>query len=564
MLKIIAAMALGVCSQSAFAQFTITDVVNAGSRLPSGRQSSGIAQGAVFLTLGRGVGPADFQQATFPLPTTDGLAGVNVQVIAADQIYDAPMVYVAANEVAAILPSSVPVGAATVKVTNNGVSASRAIRVVAAAFGIFTVATNSVEAAAFNVTGDGSFQANGITQTAAPGQDMLINGTGLGAISSDETQSGVTDVPASTVQVYVGVTPATVVSAGRGACCDGLDPNFRIPQGVAGWDVIRFTVPDGVAGCQIPVLVQTGSFISNVSTISIDASGTDCKPLRGILPQEFVDPLKDKKGLSGAFVGISRSTGITTNGAGVFSIRRTDNAATSLIHYNTIPADAFVAAYGAVLPNSCFIPPLATPAFALPLPTNLDAGASLTINGPAGTRTIPRLTIGNLTAYDPTVTLGNATPGNYLDPGHYTLTAPGGKDVSQFNTSIDLPSPPFTWTNQPTTPGLTIDRSEGYTIKWTGGTPGTLVTIVGGSTPVTTNFTLATSFRCDVAVEAGEFTIPPFALLNLAPTGTSNGLTYNGTLNLANTKIAPFKAPGLDIGILTNAATYTVTQVTYK
>jgi hypothetical protein len=281
------------------------------------------------------------------------------------------------------------------------------------------------------------------------------------------------------------------------------------------------------------------------------------------VPQEFVDPLKDKKGLSGAFIGIGRGSGISTTAAGALNVRSTDSASTSLIHYNTIPADAFVAAYGAVLPNSCFIPPSVTP-IALPPPTTLDAGAALTIKGPAGTRTIPRLTIGNLTAYDPSVTLGNATPGNYLDPGHYTLTAPGGKDVSQFETSIDLPARPFTWTNQLTTPGLTIDRSQGYTIKWTGGTPGTLVTIIGGSIPITTNFTLATSFRCDVPVEAGEFTIPPFALLNLVPTGTSGGLTYMGNLSLSNTVMTPFKAPGLDIGIFSNSVTYGVTPVTYK
>src|SRR5437899_50547 len=117
MLKLAVVTALGVYCQCAFGQFTITDVVNAGSRLPSGRQSSGIAQGAIFVALGRGVGPSDFQQAAFPLPTTDGLGGVNVQVISGDQIFDAPMVYVAANEVAAILPSAVPLGLATVKVT---------------------------------------------------------------------------------------------------------------------------------------------------------------------------------------------------------------------------------------------------------------------------------------------------------------------------------------------------------------------------------------------------------------------------------------------------------------
>jgi hypothetical protein len=112
-----------------------------------------------------------------------------------------------------------------------------------------------------------------------PQQDILINGTGLGAIPSDETQPGVTDVPATPFQVYVGTQPAIVVSAGRGTCCAGIDPNYIVPQGIAAWDVIQFTIPDGVAGCYIPVAVQIGSFVSNLAAISIDPSGADCTPV---------------------------------------------------------------------------------------------------------------------------------------------------------------------------------------------------------------------------------------------------------------------------------------------
>jgi uncharacterized protein (TIGR03437 family) len=542
------------------AQFTVTDVVNAGSRLPSGRQSSGIAQGAVFLALGRGVGQ-EFRQATFPLPTTDGLAGVNIQVFSGDQPYDAPMVYVAPNEVAAILPSAVPLGPATVKVTNNGVSASRAINVVAAAFGIFTGPL--AQAAAFNVNGDGSFVPNGSTQTVSAGQDVLINGTGLGAIASDETQPGATDIPAVTVQVYVGVTPATVVSAGRGTCCDGIDPNFRIPQGVAGWDVVRFTVPDGISGCQIPVAVQVGTFISNVATIAVDPSGTACTPLRGILPPEYAEAVKGKTGFASAGIGMTRNTSITMRPTGQVNINKNDGGTAAVIYYKELPADASIAAYGAVVPNSCFIPPSNVPIVALSPPANLDAGPALTIKGPAGTRSIPKITIGNLSAYDQTVNLGNATPGNFLDPGHYTVTAPGGKDVGPFSPALDLPTTPFVWTNQPTAPPV-IERSEGYTVKWSGGVPGTMVTFIGGTAPTNGNFTQATSFRCEVPVEAGEFTIPPFVLLTLAPTGTSGGVTFTGTLNIANTQTIPFKASGIDLGVFTSTTGYNLNPTNYK
>src|SRR6185436_13489719 len=223
------------------------------------------------------------------------------------------MVYVAPDEVAAILPSLTPIGTGTIKVTSNGVSATAPIKVVAAAFGIFTQLQGHVgTAVAFNVSADdGSAAPNSNAQSAQPGQDVLINGTGLGAITSDETQSGVIDVPASAIKVYVGIKPATVVSAGRGVCCDGLDPAYRIPQGIAAWDVIRFTIPDGVAGCFIPVVVQIGSFVSNLASVSIAASGGDCTPAVATLPPAIMQALAGKTGVSLGTINLGRGTGIS-------------------------------------------------------------------------------------------------------------------------------------------------------------------------------------------------------------------------------------------------------------
>jgi len=51
-----------------------------------------------------------FQQASFPLPTIDGLAGVTVQASVGGAIVDCILVSISATEVAAILPSSTPIG----------------------------------------------------------------------------------------------------------------------------------------------------------------------------------------------------------------------------------------------------------------------------------------------------------------------------------------------------------------------------------------------------------------------------------------------------------------------
>jgi hypothetical protein len=81
----------------------------------------------------RDIGPADIQQATFPLPTTDGLAGVTIQASVSGATVDAITVYVARNEAGPIPPSQTPIGTGTIQVTSNGVTATAPIKVVAAA-----------------------------------------------------------------------------------------------------------------------------------------------------------------------------------------------------------------------------------------------------------------------------------------------------------------------------------------------------------------------------------------------------------------------------------------------
>src|SRR5262245_24736440 len=103
---------------AASAQITIASVVNAASRQPTN-----IAQGALIAATGKGVG-VEFQQATFPLPTTDGLGGVTVQAAVAGAVVDCIMVYVKPTEVGFILPSSTPLGDGTITVNNNGASGS--------------------------------------------------------------------------------------------------------------------------------------------------------------------------------------------------------------------------------------------------------------------------------------------------------------------------------------------------------------------------------------------------------------------------------------------------------
>jgi uncharacterized protein (TIGR03437 family) len=541
----------------AAAQVTIGSIVNAGSRLPSTSPFFGIAQGSLFAIRGKDLGPDPLQQASFPLPTTDGLAGITVQASVGGATVDCIMVYVSPIEVGAILPSMIPIGKGTVTLNNNGVTASGPITVVAAAFGIFTQTPKSgaAQALAFNLNPDGSATLNTSMQSVQPGQDMLINGTGLGAITSDETQSGVTDVPTTAIQVYAGIMPATVVSAGRGLCCDGLDPSYPIPPGIAAWDVIQFTIPAGVTGCAIPLVVQVGKVVSNLATISIDPSGAACTLIPSTLPTALTQKLSGKPDVTFGSVALVRNTGMSVTAAGAIRTTKSDTGSASFVGEN-VPA-SMIAAEVIYPVNSCSINgypgPNGTvvvngnPVTIVPLKeVNLDAGPTITLKGPSGTRAITGQTVGMLGVYYRGVTLGNSTPGNYLDPGHYTITGPGGKDVGAFTASTDVPSTPFVWTNIPSV-AAPLDRSKDLTIKWTGGIPDTQVVVVGA--------TGTQAFLCAAPVSAGQMTIPSYVLLSVPASAPPLNA---GGLGLSNTSVSLFTVTGLDIASIRYSEDYSL------
>jgi uncharacterized protein (TIGR03437 family) len=545
----------------AAAQVTIATVVNAGSRIQSASQFYGIAQGSLFAITGKGLGPDDLQQASFPLPTTEGLGGVTVQASVGGATVYCIMVYVRATEVGAILPSMTPIGTGTVTVNNNGVTASKAITVVAAAFGIFPHRTAALagQALAFSLAADGSTPPIGNAQSAQPGQDVMINGTGLGAISSDETQSGVSDVPAAAIQVYVGVKPAVVISAGRGLCCDGVEPDYPVPQGIAAWDVIRFTIPDGVAGCFIPVAVQIGNIVSNLATISIDSSGAACTPAVSTVPPEVTAQLAGKTGVSIGAINLGRGMSISATAAGVTNTTKRDTGGAAFVRYPNLPASMVAAEYlypenvcqinGYPGPNGGAVVNGTEAPIVPQMAVGLDVGPSMTVKGPSGTRTIMKRTAGMLFDY-PGVTFGDTTPGNYFDPGHYTVTGSSGKDVGAFTASTDVPATPFVWTNIPS-PTTAIDRSKDLTLTWTGGIPNTQVTVLGAG--LANGVTAA--FLCAAPVSAGTITVPSYVLLNLPPTGSS---IVPGSLNLQNRIVSTFTASGLDIATIAYGAGYTL------
>ncbi len=505
-------------------------VVNAASYALSGLPNSGIPQGGMFIVFGTNLGPATLQNATsFPLPTD--LVGTSISVTVSGTTTEAIMIYTSAGQVAAVLRSNTPTGTGTLTLTYNGTtSAPAVIQVVETSFGAFTL--NQAGTGAAIIT-NASNQPITALNPASPGQVVILWGTGLGPISGDETQPPAQgNLPAS-VEVLVGSADADVQYQGRAGCCAGLDQ-------------INFIVPSGQLGCTIPVAVKINDIVSNFVTIAVSTSG----------------PCSDPTGLSSEALQQLSSTGslrigsffLSKVGAPSFGI----SGATTLVFENGIATFARVdqatllqsqewlnqvSIGGCVVSNfSGEAPP--DPSFAASV--GLDAGASLSVNGPNGTRQIPRFTEFPGT-YDARFNTP-PEPGTYITAGNYTFSGPGGADVGAFSSSINIGAP-LNWTNSNIT---NVPRSQNLTIQWTGG-PANGTVIIGGASYVLNADSTAfgASFFCQVPSGPGQFTVPAAVLLSLPPS-TTIGFPpfefFTGTLFTGVYIINPFTASGLDHG----------------
>jgi uncharacterized protein (TIGR03437 family) len=553
-------------SGTASAAFTISSVTNAASRLPAGLPSYGVAQGAVFSVTGTGVGQDPPTQATFPLPTSAGLNGVSMKVAVGSTTVDAIMVYVSANEVDAILPSNTPLGNGTVTVNNGGATASSPVTVVRSAFGIFTTSpyTGLGQALAFTTNGDGTTSLVSVLQPAQAGQTVTLAGTGLGAISGDETQSGAGGTPAANVTLWLGTQQIPVTSAGRGACCTGIDPTYPIPAGVAGWDLISFAVPDGVSGCTISVAVQTGNMVSNVATIAIAGSNGFCLDLSGI----NIDLTSLSGSIKYGLVTLIRNITQNYGPSGTLSVSSdVGNAVFEQIDVG--PQVLTGSSFAALLLSSTgnctttlFRSDRTNPAPTPPVnpgtpPVLLDAGDPINVKGPNGAKPLPKGKDGSYSAIFAQIT-NIPLPGGlppiaqggppYLDPGTYTFdNGGGGADIGPFTFDLNAPVP-ISWDNIEQT--ATIDRTQGVTVKWSGGDPNSVVGIGGVVNLIQGTVSISALFACTEKASAGQFTVPPFITLGMPAVPLTGAPPGNlGILSVSNILYQYVTIPGVDLSI---------------
>jgi uncharacterized protein (TIGR03437 family) len=520
------ALAFG-CAATLAAAPNVTGVYNAASWLPPALPNSGIAQGAVFTLTGTGLGPSTLQEVSgYPLPTTAGLGGTTITITVGDTAVFGIMVYTLSTQVAAILPSSTPLGTGILKLSYQGASSTIAIQVVAASFG--TSALNEGGTGPAVIT-DPSYTPITYVNAAHPGDTLILWGTGLGATTSDETEpppAGV-KLDQGEVQILVGNQLVTPQFAGRSSS--------------PGLDQINFVVPAGVTpACKTTIAVIVNGVTGNVTSTSIAPVGqTTCGDTFNGLTASNLQKALSSGTLNLGGVTLSRFVGMDDVFTGLFGSYTVNTLVRSyggtfgpsvgncLVYEN----------YGAAPVNTD--PVLATP---------LAAGPQLMLTGPSGNKTIDATSTGFYQE-----TLATAAP-FYIAPGNFTVTnGSGTHTVPTFTWDLTLPSSVV-----PNIPA-SFNPAQDLTLTWTGGSAFSVAVIYGFSAlPVSSEFSWA-ELACTADASAGTFTIPS-AILSLFPPDGYGGVREKGVLfeiaGLAESRLTGTDSPGLDEGFFT---VYTMT-----
>lgn len=497
-------------AQSQFLQPSISPngIVNAASNLAPWFPNYGIARGSMFLIFGSLLGPDTLVQATtFPLPSSDGLAGTRVQIGTGAYTTFALMVYTSSKQVAAILPSDAPEGDANLVVSYQNLTSNVVpIHIVRSAFGIFAWDQAGVgPAVAQNYVSATQVPSNTLTSPATPGQTVILWGTGLGPVTGNEAGGPLPGNLPYLDSLYVGGQQVTPRYAGRSGCCAGVDQ-------------VVFDIPAGVSGCYVPVAAVTNGVLSNFGTISVSASGGNCD-----------DPLSFRA----ADLAALQQTGQLRVGRLAFTQQSSPGSPPASVDFSanflSYTAQSLLGP-APLTPSlgSCYVSQALTNAdpSALPHGTPLNAGVGISATGTSGSLTAANISPG---VYDVSGFAGG------LAAGSYNLSSIGGSDIPAFQARMNLIAPTLQWTNPTAFSGPVQYTGQPITLQWSGGDPSGYASIL--VTSATSN--AQTSIECYQPVAAQSFTVPAF-LLSALPAG--QGVISVGWRSAA----ASFSAMNLD------------------
>jgi len=531
----------------------VSAAVNAASSLSPALPGGSIARGSIFSLYGTGLGPQTLATVS-SFPIQPSLGGSSITITQGSTSFSAYPLAATATQINAIMPSNAPLGSSSVTVNFNGqASQPFTINVVNASFGIFTANQSGGGPAIIqNFNSSADQPVNSTLHSAKPGQAEILWGTGLGPItSSDALQPPIGGLPVN-VQVFVGNKAASTVFY------SGRSPQF------AGVDQINFNIPaDAPLGCYVPVSIQVNGVPSNVGTLSISADGKPCSdlnPLSGVAA----------KGGKIGVIALRRLALHLQAIPGQPAADLTSDTASAAFASEPGGEFGFDTALSLPPPGTCTSYGLnnATQAALLsgqmpslvPAAHTLSAGSQLTVTGPNGSRIVAQNSGGTYFSV-----LGGSIPAPgqsatppFLDPGAYSIFGVGGPDVGVFSANVTVPQP-ITWTNRDA--ASQIDRSQGVTVNWNGGSATQIVLIEGGNLDTQAN--AASVYVCVASAAAGSFTIPPSVLGSVPATVGQQtfGFLFMGAVSAGD--VALFAASGIDAGAVLPFALNGTTSV-YK
>lgn len=540
------------CAQTGLAQTAspaIAAVENNFSYTLPGLPNYGIAQGSIFVIFGSDLANASSGMQAAPLQAT--LGGVSVAITVGESTTQALLYYVMPNQIAAVLPSSTPIGNGQIVVTNNGqASAASPITVVQSVLGIVTNPTptpsNGQAAAAF----DASFRPLSVANAAKAGDLIVLYGTGAGPISTNDAATPpVQNLMQVPIEVDIGGVPAQVLYHGR--------------SGYPGLDQLNVKVPQGVSGCNVSIVAVSSGLVSNTAFIPVTAVGSECtNAVPGVVRPSatWLEGSVVNTGMINIGRSVMAAPTVTPN-----SPTQIDDQASAVFYRYTggttaEPLSISVGGYGSgqiVSLGNCLVqtsfmpksnPPASGPTANAVLRAtaaspeqqlNIDAGPAINFTDSVAENSIAITPSGYYTG-SLGCTGGGTCPPLFLASAGGTISinnGKGGPDVGSFVVQMKE-SPLLAWSNMLQLPA-TLDRTQGLTLTWTGGDPAGVAQIRASSSAAVAQGSVSAYLSCPVAISAGQFTIPASALLALPPGA--------GQVSIGATDESPvFTAHGLD------------------
>ncbi len=494
---------LAIClAFPALGQPVIRNVTNAASNTDTLLPNSSIAQGSMFVIKGDNLGPPAFDVAsTFPLTTSRSGTSVQITSNVNNQQYPAIIYYSGASQVAAIVPSAVPVGGASIRLTYTGVSQSFNVTIVKSQLGVFTINTSGAGEAV--ATRSDNYSRLSPINPAHPGDVIILWATGLGPTTGDETQAAqqfdMTTIP---VQAWIGGKTADIVFRGRNACCTSVD-------------TIYVRVPSGIAGCATPVTFKVGDTYSNTTLIPTALSGNLCTPNNPSVTSSDLSQLVNKTTIWVGNLTLQRAAAFpNTSLQPVTLLSSADQGFATFVRAEVFPGWLGYTGWDLITPRSCIVTTtggFVSSATVTPLITN----DSINIVGPGGAfgqlkqDSITRIYYG---------LLGGS--GQYVVPGNFNITT---GFINNTNASVTLNyTSPVTWTNFSQI--STVDRTAGVTVNWSGGDGNGFVqiTAVGTALDRAGSGQVQATAACIAPAGDHTFTIPGYILSALPATQTGN------------------------------------------